>query len=275
MKKIILVLTLILTSGLLFYNFQGNELTDEDTNTHSASNSAPKNSGQKPQINQQIKILSENEFEKIIKLNETEKKFLNSFVETENDLVIAQAVLLSRHSPQSSHVEDLKKAVFFDPNGSVNSIAKFINHSELPGFELEKTALLSLGEQIALNESSKQSLKDASKTELLKMIDDLKIDESNLVGPEGEINFIKSLSQTDSNKLASAISYFKMASKDLSGVVQHKEVINLLKEIDSPVLKNIMARNYFETSKEKLSTDALSDLKDAGVNYDSYSKSDP
>ena len=87
------------------------------------------------------------------------------------------------------------------------------------------------------------------------------------------MNFIMSLGKEDANKLTSAVSYFKNASEGTDGVVQHKDVVNLLKEIDNPVIKNILARNYFDSNKEKLSSEALTEMKEVGVNYDAYAKS--
>ena len=223
-----------------------------------------------------IKILSAEQFGNELKLSEVERKFLKSFSESQADLVIAQAVLLSRHAPNSPQVDELRKAVFLNPQMSINSIAKFINNEDLPGFELEKSALLSMGTEIASDESSKQALVEASTTELYKMVNalpDLPAGHSEAIGPEAEMNFIKSLGKEDANKLASAVSYFKNASEGTDGVVQHKDVVNLLKEIDNPVIKNILARNYFDSNKEKLSSEALTEMKEVGVNYDAYAKS--
>lgn len=231
---------------------------------------------QQPGSVKNIKTLSAEQFENEIKLSEVERKFLKSFCESQADLVIAQAVLLSRHAPNSPQIDELRKAVFLNPQMSINSIAKFINNEDLPGFELEKSALLSMGTEIAFDESSKHALVEASTTELYKMVNalpDLPVGHSLTTGPEAEMNFIMSLGKEDANKLTSAVSYFKNASEGTDGVVQHKDVVNLLKEIDNPVIKNILARNYFDSNKEKLSSEALTEMKEVGVNYDAYAKS--
>jgi hypothetical protein len=276
MKTKIIFAIGIVAFTIVFFISQSDKTIEEEGNK-SVQSAVPQISD-KSQIDsdEKIKISSPEKFKAEIKLNESEKKFLLSFSKTESDLVIAQAVLLSRHAPSSPKVDDLRKAVFLNPQTSINSIAKFINDQDLDGFELEKSALLSLGEQIALYENSKRTLIEASRTELYKMVNalpELASDNSSLRGPEAEMNFIQSLGKENANKLASAVSYFKKASEGIDGVAEQKDVVNLIKEITNPILKNILARNYYESNKEKLSSEDISDLKEAGVNYDGYAKS--
>jgi len=276
MKKNLLIFIGMLGLGLIIFFSQKEIINPHKVDGVEQKSSLTPSGEQREASTTVIKISSPEEFSNELKLSEQEKKFLTSFSDSEYDLVIAQAVLLSLHDPKSPQVSELQKIVFLNPQSSIKSIAKFINSDDLPGAELQKSALLSLGSEIALDENSKRTLHEASTAELYKIanaLPDLPSGTPTLVGPEAELNFIQSLKKEDANKLASAVSYFKNASAGADGIVEHKDVVNVLKEIDNPIIKNFLARDYFESNRDKLSSEDLAELKEVGVNYDGYSKS--
>lgn len=101
MNKILIVSSLILLSGVVFYILskdatEAKQTAESVQPVKSADPQAPSAS-----LSRAIKLLSSSEFEDKYKLKEDEKKFLSNFAKTEADLVIAQAVLLSLHDPKS------------------------------------------------------------------------------------------------------------------------------------------------------------------------------
>lgn len=155
----------------------------------------------------------------------------------------------------------------------VESISKFIGNEDLPGADLQKSALLDIGKAIAIDDEGKKDLVDASTQELYKVAKSLPdFPAEGTLGPESELRFVQSLSKDDANRLAGAVTYFKHASEGVDGITDLKDVVSILKEIDNPIVKNILARSYYESSKDKLDPTALSELKEVGLNYDNYAK---
>jgi hypothetical protein len=272
MKKLLLAsIFVIVISGLYLLknkSEQPNLLVDEQKVTIKNDNDIAKILPQKTDDQIPKPLLSNLNFQKKYpKLDESQKNFLKSFDENDFDRAVAQGLLLSRLDQKSETVKELFQVLLSNPRASVKSLVKAIQYKGLTGMELEKSALMDLAKQLAVDEESIVHVKNCAKQELENISKSLpQVEDVDLVSGQREISYVQGLSPQESTKFGTVLTYFNNALANLDQNLKQDEAISLLKSEQNPVIRHLLAKNFYFENKEKISSHTLEELKRIGFN---------